>query len=230
MKKELDKKYKKILYAIIEEYIESKNPVASEYLVNKKNLDCCSATVRNMMLELDEAGYLYQPYTSAGRIPTNSAYRLYVDDLSHEQKLSKKIESKLEALLKASKINDINQKSKFLAKIFAEISKNAVLLCFSPHNYYITGFSNVLSQPEFYEVEKLKNLSLVFDNLESICERLYGSVKETEISIGVEGSFSENLSSIKSRFSNGVIAIIGPARMDYKQNLALINYFKDKIK
>ncbi|MDD4289870.1 MAG: hypothetical protein PHH83_01165 [Patescibacteria group bacterium] len=230
MKKELDKKYKKILYAIIEEYIESKNPVASEYLVNKKNLDCCSATVRNIMLELDEAGYLYQPYTSAGRIPTNSAYRLYVDDLSHEQKLSKKIESKLETLLKISKISDINQKSKFLAKFFAEISKNAVLLCFSPHNYYITGFSNVLSQPEFYEIEKLKNLSLVFDNLESICERLFENVKAIEISIGIEGSFSENLSTIKSRFSNGVIAIIGPERMDYKQNLALINYFKDKIK
>jgi transcriptional regulator of heat shock response len=87
----------------------------------------------------------------------------------------------------------------------------------------------VLSQPEFYEFEKLQNLSLVFDNLESICESLFENVKNTEISIGVEGSFSENLSSIKSRFSHGVITIIGPTRMDYKQNLALINYFKNKI-
>ena len=227
--KTLDKKYKKILYAIIEEYIESKNPIASEYLVNKKKLDCCSATVRNIMLELDEAGYLYQPYISAGRIPTNLAYRLYVNDLNYEQKLSKKIETKLESFLNTLTINDVSQKSKFLAKFYTDISKNAILLCFSPYNYYITGFSDVLSQPEFYEFEKLQNLSLVFDNLESICERLFENVKNTEISIGVEGSFSENLSSIKSRFSHGVITIIGPTRMDYKQNLALINYFKNKI-
>ncbi|HNZ86433.1 MAG TPA: hypothetical protein PLD95_01695 [bacterium] len=227
--KTLDKKYKKILYAIIEEYIESKNPIASEYLVNKKKLDCCSATVRNIMLELDEAGYLYQPYISAGRIPTNLAYRLYVNDLNYEQKLSKKIETKLESFLNTLTINDVSQKSKFLAKFYTDISKNAILLCFSPYNYYITGFSDVLSQPEFYEFEKLQNLSLVFDNLESICESLFENVKNTEISIGVEGSFSENLSSIKSRFSHGVITIIGPTRMDYKQNLALINYFKNKI-
>lgn len=227
--KTLDKKYKKILYAIIEEYIESKNPIASEYLVNKKKLDCCSATVRNIMLELDEAGYLYQPYISAGRIPTNLAYRLYVNDLNYEQKLSKKIETKLESFLNTLTINDVSQKSKFLAKFYTDISKNAILLCFSPYNYYITGFSDVLSQPEFYEFEKLQNLSLVFDNLESICESLFENVKNTEISIGVEGSFSENLSSIKSRFSHGVITIIGLTRMDYKQNLALINYFKNKI-
>ena len=159
--KTLDKKYKKILYAIIEEYIESKNPIASEYLVNKKKLDCCSATVRNIMLELDEAGYLYQPYISAGRIPTNLAYRLYVNDLNYEQKLSKKIETKLESFLNTLTINDVSQKSKFLAKFYTDISKNAILLCFSPYNYYITGFSDVLSQPEFYEFEKLQNLSLV---------------------------------------------------------------------
>lgn len=230
MEKVLNQKYKDLLFTIIEEYIETKNPIASEYLVGKNNLNCCSATIRNMMVDLENMGYLYQPYVSSGRIPTPESYRLYIELLDKKQSPHKKIISKIDAFISSAKILDLSQKAKVLAKFYSQISNNAVLLAFSPHNYYATGFSNVLNEPEFSEIEKLKNLSMVFDNLESISEHLYSSVKEIEISIGEVGSLSENLSSIKCRFERGVIAIIGPMRMNYKQNLGLINYFKDKIK
>ncbi len=230
MEKALDKKYKDLLFTIIGEYIETKNPIASEYLVSKKKLDCCSATVRNMMVELENMGYLYQPYVSAGRIPTPRSYRIYTEFLDIDQRPIKKFTSKIDEFVESAKISDLIHRAKVLAKFYSQISNNAVLLTFSPHNYYATGFSNVLNEPEFAEVDKLKNLSMVFDNLESISEQLYSSVKNTEISIGVEGSLSENLSSIKTRFDKGVITIIGPMRMNYKQNIGLINYFKEKIK
>lgn len=230
MEKELNEKYKDLLFTIIEEYIETKSPIASEYLVSKKKLDCCSATVRNMMVDLEEMGYLYQPYISSGRIPTPASYRLYIELLDKNQNAHKKIISKIDDFINSAKILDLTHKAKILAKFYSQVSNNAVLLAFSPHNYYATGFSNVLNEPEFAEVEKLKNLSMVFDNLESISEQLYSSVKDVEISIGTAGSLSENLSSIKCRFERGVIAIIGPMRMNYKQNLGLINYFKDIIK
>src|SRR6056297_2281136 len=73
-----------ILFTIIKEHIESKIPVGSSILVKKYKLDISPATVRNIMVELEEEGYIWQPYTSAGRVPTEKAYQLYVDSLKIE--------------------------------------------------------------------------------------------------------------------------------------------------
>jgi transcriptional regulator of heat shock response len=219
----------KILKHIIEEYINSATPVGSNYLVEKKKLDCCPATVRNTMMELERDGYLYQPHISAGRIPTVKAYKEYVNSLDLNQELSDKLARKLDSVLKKLKIKDQEQKSKSLAKMMAEITNGAVLLAFSQHNYYITGFSNIFSQPEFVEMSRLHNLSLALDNLENILERVFDQIKDTEVFVGEDNIFSEYLSAITSPFSQGVIGILGPTRMNYKRNLGLINYFKKAI-
>ena len=88
MSEELDKRKKRVLQAIIEEYIDTAEPVSSGNLV--KELDCSSATIRNEMAELEKIGYLEKPHTSAGRIPSQKGYRYYVDELLREDKLSKK--------------------------------------------------------------------------------------------------------------------------------------------
>ena len=219
----------KILKHIIEEYISSAIPVGSNYLVSKKKLDCCPATVRNAMMELERDGYLYQPHTSAGRIPTPKAYQEYVNSLDLEQQLSDKLVEKLNSELKKIETKDKEQKSKTLAKMVAEITNGAVLLAFNKHNYYITGFSNILSQPEFIEMNRLHNLSLALDNLENILEKVFDQIKDTEVFVGPDNIFSEYLSAITSPFSKGIIGILGPTRMNYKQNLGLINYFKKAI-
>jgi len=219
----------KILKHIIEEYISSATPVGSNYLVSKKKLNCCPATVRNAMMELEKDGYLYQPHISAGRIPTLKAYQEYINSLDLEQNLNSNLENKLDKALHKLKIKDQEQKSKNLAKMMAEITNGAVLLAFSKHNYYITGFSNILSQPEFVEVGRLQNLSLALDNLENILEKVFDQIKDTEVFVGPDNIFSEYLSAITSPFSKGIIGILGPTRMDYKRNLGLINYFKKVI-
>ncbi len=219
----------KLLKDIIEEYINSATPVGSSYLVKKKKLDCCPATVRNAMMDLEKDGFLFQPHISAGRIPTFEAYKFYVDSLDLKQQLSTSIIKKLDSLLKKSKIKNLEQKSKFLGKMIAEITNGAVLLAFSKNNYYITGFSNILSQPEFIEMNRLHNLSLALDNLENVIENIFDKVKDTEVFIGPDNIFSEYLSVITSPFSRGIISILGPTRMNYKRNLGLINYFKKAI-
>jgi len=219
----------KLLKDIIEEYINSATPVGSSYLVKKKKLDCCPATVRNAMMDLEKDGFLFQPHISAGRIPTFEAYKFYVDSLDLKQQLSTSIIKKLDSLLKKFKIKDLEQKSKFLGKMIAEITNGAVLLAFSKNNYYITGFSNILSQPEFIEMNRLHNLSLALDNLENVIENIFDKVKDTEVFIGPDNVFSEYLSAITSPFSQGIISILGPTRMNYKRNLGLINYFKKAI-
>lgn len=84
----LDERKKKILSSVVEDYIESAEPVGSKTLVEKYHLNYSSATIRNDMKILEEEGYLEQPHVSAGRIPSTKGYRYYVDNLMKERKLS----------------------------------------------------------------------------------------------------------------------------------------------
>ena len=77
----------KILQAIVSDFIDTAEPVGSRTLSKKEDLNISSATIRNEMADLEEMGYLKQPHTSAGRIPTDKAYRLYVNKLMHKQEL-----------------------------------------------------------------------------------------------------------------------------------------------
>ena len=88
MSEELDKRKRKILQAIIEEYIDTAEPVSSGNLV--KALEVSSATIRNEMAELEKIGYLEKPHTSAGRIPSQKGYRYYVDELIRDDKINKR--------------------------------------------------------------------------------------------------------------------------------------------
>ena len=85
---ELSERKQKILRAVVEEYIETAEPVGSKTIQARAELSCSSATIRNELAELSNLGYLEQPHTSAGRIPTAKGYRLYVNELMREQKLS----------------------------------------------------------------------------------------------------------------------------------------------
>ena len=82
---ELDARKKKILQAVIKNYLETGEPVGSRTISKYTDLNLSSATIRNEMADLEEMGYIFQPHTSAGRIPTDKGYRLYVDDMLSEK-------------------------------------------------------------------------------------------------------------------------------------------------
>ena len=119
MPEQLDKRKKKILQAIIEEYIETAEPVSSGNLV--KELDCSSATIRNEMAELEQIGFIEKPHTSAGRIPSQKGYRYYVDELIRDDKLSRKemefIKEKLE-----TKVNALEDLTRIATTTLSEIT------------------------------------------------------------------------------------------------------------
>ena len=87
-KKLLDERKKKILQAIVEEYINTAEPVSSGSLVKRHGLDFSSATIRNDMAHLEEIGFLDKPHTSSGRVPSAKGYRYYVDELVKEDNIS----------------------------------------------------------------------------------------------------------------------------------------------
>ena len=105
---ELDERKKKILQAVIRNYLETGEPVGSRTISKYTDLNLSSATIRNEMADLEEMGYILQPHTSAGRIPSDKGYRLYVDTMMEEkerevvamQEMLVERQDKLETLLK----------------------------------------------------------------------------------------------------------------------------------
>ena len=84
----ISERKKKILGALVDEYIKTAEPVGSKAIAGVADIGCSSATIRNELAELTALGYLEQPHTSAGRIPTPAGYRMYVNELMEKQKLS----------------------------------------------------------------------------------------------------------------------------------------------
>lgn len=99
---DLGERKQKILTAIIEAYIQSGEPVGSKTVVEKLDNAVSSATIRNEMAELSSMGFLEQPHTSAGRIPTAQAFRLYIDKLMKRRRLAEEAQRELDELLKSS--------------------------------------------------------------------------------------------------------------------------------
>ena len=96
---ELDKRKQKILAAVVEQYIATGEPIGSKALCKMLDISVSSATIRNEMSELVNLGYLMQPYTSAGRIPSQKGYRYYVDNLMNRHKLNDVERQRLESML-----------------------------------------------------------------------------------------------------------------------------------
>ena len=95
---EIDERSKRILWAIIESYIAGNGPIGSRTIMKKYSIGLSSATIRNTMADLEELGYVNQPHTSAGRIPTERGYRFYVNTLLKERyfHINKKMFQQLE--------------------------------------------------------------------------------------------------------------------------------------
>ena len=92
----LPKRARSVLYAAVTEFIASGEPVASRTLTKKYGFELSAATIRNVLADLEESGYLTQPHTSAGRVPTEAAYRLFVDALMEERQLSREERSEID--------------------------------------------------------------------------------------------------------------------------------------
>ena len=121
MPENLDSRKRKILQAIVEEYIDTSEPVSSGSLVKNEDLNCSSATIRNEMAELERIGFLEQPHTSAGRIPSEKGYRYYVDELLREDALSRKEMELIRDMLE-TKVNNLEDLTKIATTTLSEIT------------------------------------------------------------------------------------------------------------
>lgn len=117
----LDPRKIKILQAIIDDYIANAVPIGSRTISKKDGICCSSATIRNEMSDLEELGFLDQPHTSAGRVPSNKAYRLYVDNMIRNYTLSKEEMQYIQSYFDG-RMNDVEHLVKQTAKILSDIT------------------------------------------------------------------------------------------------------------
>lgn len=182
----LDNRKKKILQAIIDEYINTAEPVSSGTLVQKYNLECSSATIRNEMVELEKEGYLDKPHTSSGRMPSAKGYRLYVDELLNDDNISleeiKYIQSKLE-----TRVNEIEELTKIATNTLSEV----------------THYTSVAIEPrtEFQNIEEVKFVLLGTRMLMAVILTDTGIIKETIIKFD-EDITEEQVNTLNFIFNN----------------------------
>lgn len=224
-----------LLTQIIEEYIKSASPVGSKFIAQKTSFELSPATIRNEMADLERDGYIYQPHPSAGRAPTEKGYKYYLENYLSKFKLAERDKKILDKIIREtippSKVDD-KLIIKELAKKIANLVKEAVLVGFSPEEFYYTGLSNVFSQPEFQLQERVVYLSEIVDHLDQVMAKIYPRVKETKVLIGKDNPFGVNCSLIITNLEKStkkIMGIIGPLRMDYQKNYNYIKYLKDHL-
>jgi len=220
----MEARQQELLKIIVKEYTKTAEPVSSGFLVERFNLPYSSATVRAEMAALEEEGYIAQPHTSAGRLPTEKAYRFYIENfLSHKKS----------AVVFAVKKND-EQSIKTTARELAERSGLAVFWAIHKNNLYYTGISNLLSQPEFHRYEVAIDISKVIDQMEDIISGIYKEVSyEGEILVGERNPFGSVcgtvLTKYRSEAGDGMLGIIGPMRMDYDKCVGLVDSVRSQL-
>jgi transcriptional regulator of heat shock response len=189
------------------------------------------------MMELEDEGFLYQPHTSAGRIPTDKGFRYFVDVLMEERgQLSLREQKSLEVeVLKLKAQNKMLART--TANLLSAMSGNLALSgIIDSEDFYKAGVQRLLSQPEFTNLDSVSKIAEVIDYLDGSIQKLSKELKgksEVEIFIGKENPISgaDECSMVVSRYNlkggeEGMLAIIGPKRMKYSRNISLIDYIK----
>lgn len=153
----LDDRKKSILHAVVDDYISTAEPIGSRTLARKHGLGLSSATIRNEMADLEDMGYLTQPHTSAGRIPSDKGYRFYVDQLMEFSELTdEEIYSIKDAM--ETQINELSQLLKRASVIMSQITKYASMAS-TPGKQ-----NSILKTVQIVPVEKGKALIVVLTN------------------------------------------------------------------
>jgi len=224
-----------ILKALVKEYTRTGEPVASEILNAKYRLGVSSATIRNDFVILTEEGYLYKPYISSGRIPTDKAWKFFIDTIFEDENGSlEQWEEKLKSQLLKIKFRLENHTNsvKEIKKLLDVISGESHSLCFC----YLFEEDEIIKQGLKYMFAEMLEEELLtcrfFQQIAESLERLDEKLKNIKIDenplilIGKENPFvrSDQFSSLLTVVSKprAILGILGPKRMPYKRNIAIL--------
>lgn len=333
----MDERKQKVLLAIVQDFIATAEPVGSRTIAKKYGLGVSPATIRNEMADLEEMGYIEQPHTSAGRIPSARGYRYYVDYLMTKQELTREeeelirgeletkardvgkviqrtgqllsqltcytsmvltqqmgpnafkhvqlvpmnlsqtmvivvmdngavhhrmietpgslIASDLETLSKVlnAKLQGLTMESiklTLLKEIYFELGKHKNILDMAleliqdslalkeDDKFYLGGVFNMLTQPEFHNVEKVKTMLSILDQEKLLCELLSGESRDEGVTVRIGGEIKDcnikDCSVIAAPYmlsgrKIGTVGVLGPTRMDYAKVISVVDYLTKNL-
>ena len=226
---------REILFAIIEEYAELATPVGSVTLA--KLFDVSSATIRAEMVKLEEMGLIKQPHTSAGRVPTDAGYRLYVNQLQEKMenrstaekeepempkdRTTKALATRIQAQTRA------DYAIRSAVDSLVDLTGNLGLATVGDQ-LYISGFGNLFSQPEFSQANQVQAVAKLLDNIKPWLREVSPN-EAINVYIGTENPIGKtsNVSLIVSRFRSpfsdrSYIGVLGPTRQSYRRVMSLV--------
>lgn len=234
---ELTPRQIKILRAVIQEFIATAESVGSDTLDRKYGIGVSPATIRNEMVDLTKMGYLHKPHTSAGRVPTPKALKLYVNELMKEKELSVADEvSAKEKIWHTRK--DLDTMLLELAHVLAERSRAIALSVVNRQRVYSSGYANLLSMPEFYDINLTRQVLHMVEEvrmLEDIFDR-HQTDNQVQVVYGTELG-NRDLDPIGMIFTSfdigGVpcqVCVVGSSRFDYPYLVPFLKYVRTMIK
>lgn len=226
----------KILKCIAEEFIETASPVGSETLEKKHNLGISSATIRNEMAALTQLGFLKKGHLSAGRCPTSMGLKYYVRNLMVSKNMS--ISDEISAKEKIWDYrNEFEKLIKETTRELAARTRSMAIATTDQGSIYCYGASNLLEEPEFYNIDVTKTVLSLIDNTTFWFEIInkagitYESEELIHLLIG-EDLGMEHLEPCAFVFQTyesgphrGILGIVGPARFRYQVVVPVVDYF-----
>ncbi len=226
-----------ILKALIDEYIQTAIPVGSEALDRKYNLGVSPATIRSEMVALTKMGYFRQPHTSAGRMPTPTAIKFYISQLMEEKQMSlvDEVKAKEDVWDEKDNVDKIMEEA---THFLAEKTNELAVAATSDGELWSSGYSNIFENPEFGNLHVCQSIFSLLDETGRLHELFFGGLTATspfEVFFGEElgWEYFEPVGIVTARFSgkgqNGVIAVIGPYRLNYPQVIPQVKYIGNLI-
>lgn len=226
---------KDILCQIIEEYAETASPVGSVTMA--KLFGVSPATVRAEMARLEALGLIAQPHTSAGRVPTDAGYRYYVNSLENGGSEREESENRRKSFERGTHAIEVRVSSQSQADAairravdsLVELTGNLGLATIGGQ-LYLSGISQLFTQPEFMDTRRVQAVAKLLDNLEPwLREAAPG--EPLNIFIGQENPIGKNsevsliISKFRSPFSDrSYIGVLGPTRQNYSRVMSLVRY------
>ena len=227
----LTTRQQKILGAIVEQYAEVAAPVGSSLLA--KVFEVSPATIRAEMAVLERKGYIKQPHTSAGRVPTDKGYRLYVNGLS--EKDGEKVSRQAYAIER--QINDSGEIEQAITNAIHALAMATDNFSIGIWNdrIYQYGLTGLLGHPEFFGGREALEIARLVESLPEVIKQISDDSNRVTVCIGQENPLfqSAGASSVIGRVQTpegqGFIAVIGPTRQNYGQVIGLVDYVSKSL-
>jgi heat-inducible transcriptional repressor len=226
-----------ILKALVDEYIATSEPVGSMALEKKYNLGVSPATIRNEMLALTKSGYLKQPHTSAGRVPTPLAMKFYINQLMEEKQMGLADEVKAKEEVWDSRKN-FGTLMDSATRALSDRTNTLSVAATSDGDVWSHGYWRVFDCPEFFDFQVCRSLFSALEHEKMLIDLFFGRLggaSPIEVMFGEElgWDYFDAVGIVAARFragdKEGAIGVIGPVGLDYPAVIPAVRYFGNLV-